>query len=312
MLSLVVPLYKSEENLPRLLDAVVSLRDQLLPESFEVVFVIDGSPDRCQDILEQRLPALPVRAQLVTLSRNFGSFAAIAAGLQCGAGDYFAVLAADLQEPSEMVVEFLSALKGGEADVVFGVRSSRSDPWVSELVSNSFWAAYRRFVFPDMPKGGVDVFGCNRVVRDRLLALPELSTNLIALLLWLGFRRKFIAYDRQPRLEGRSAWTPSKKLKYSLDSIFNFTDLPIRILLIAGWIGIALAIVFGLVVLWAKLRGDISVPGYTPIVLIIMFFGGLSTFGLGIIGQYLWLTLQNTRHRPNFVIRSVTEFLEAD
>jgi len=163
-----------------------------------------------------------------------------------------------------------------------------------------------------MPTGGVDVFGCNRAVRDHLLALPEVSSNLIALLFWLGFRRKFVSYQRRPRLEGRSAWTFSKKLKYSFDSIFNFTDLPIQWLLVTGFGSSALSSVLGLVVLWGRLRGSIQIAGYTPIVLIIMFFGGLTTLGLGIIGQYLWLSLQNARRRPNFVIRSHQSYPAAE
>jgi polyisoprenyl-phosphate glycosyltransferase len=306
VLSLIIPLYKSEPNLERLLAELLKLG----PDPLEVVFVVDGSPDRCHEILSARLPALPLRSQLVDLSRNFGSFAAIAAGLAMAKGDHYAVLAADLQEPPELALEFSRILQAGEADVVFGVRASRSDPWLSEMAAGIFWAVYRRLVLPDIPPGGVDVFGCNRMVRDRLLDLPEARTNLIALLFWMGFRRKFVPYHRQPRREGASAWTMTQKLRYSIDSIFDFTDLPVRLLLWAGVLGTLFALIGAAVVLWAKLRGDIAVPGYTPIVLAVMFFGGVTTFGLGIIGQYLWLALANARRRPNFIIRDVREFGE--
>lgn len=308
MISLVVPLYRSEPNLDRLLPALVKLGADLAPRPLEVVFVVDGSPDRCREILEERLPSSGLRATLVDLSRNFGSFSAIAAGLAQGSGDAFAVIAADLQEPPELIVEFARALKNNEADICFGVRASRSDPWLSELASHSFWWLYRRFVLPEMPSGGVDIFGCTRAVRDRLLELPEVNTNLIALLFWLGFRRKFVPYHRQPRREGKSAWNLSRKLKYSLDSVFNFTDLPVQMLLLSGLAGALLAVTLAAVILVARLTGSIQVPGYTPIVLTIMFFGGLTTFGLGIVGQYLWLTLRNARRRPNFIVRSVREF----
>jgi polyisoprenyl-phosphate glycosyltransferase len=304
MLSLVIPLYKSEEGLTRLITELLKLQESLRPEPFEAVFVVDGSPDRCYEILSERLPALALRSQLITLSRNFGSFSAIAAGLKCATGDMFAVLAADLQEPPELVLEFARILRSGEADVCFGVRGERSDPWLSELMSNAFWSLYRRFVIKEMPPGGVDIFGCNRVVRDHLLALPEITSNMIALLFWLGFRRSFVTYRRRPRLEGRSAWTFSKRLKYSFDSIFNFTDLPIQWLLGAGFGTCLLAVVLGCIVVWGRLRGTIQTPGYTPIVLITMFLGGVTALGLGIVGQYLWLSLQNTRRRPNFIVRS--------
>lgn len=307
MFSLIIPVYKNEENLPRLLPALVQLNQQL-ENKLEIIFVIDGSPDRCLEILRQQLPLLPLRSRLVSLSRNFGSFAAITAGLQVGEGEYFAVLAADLQEPPELIIQFYEAMSKDEADVVFGCRVRRSDPWLSEFFSNLFWYIYRTFVVKSMPKGGVDIFGCTRQVRDRLLDFREPPTNLIALLFWLGFRRKFIGYERLARQEGKSAWTFGKKIQYCLDSIFNFTDLPIRLLLYLGVAGIAFALFCSVTVLIARFFGDIPVPGYTPIVLAILFFGALTSLAFGIIGQYLWLSLQNSRRRPGFVIANWQEY----
>jgi polyisoprenyl-phosphate glycosyltransferase len=311
MLSLVIPVYKNELNLDRLLAALAEL-SRAAPEPLEVVFVIDGSPDRCREILQQRLPAAPFAARLVTLSRNFGSFSAVAAGLEAGAGERFAVIAADLQEPPELVLEFGKLLQGGEADVVFGVRTGRSDPWLSEFFSGLFWWIYRAFIIPDMPRGGVDVFGCTRQVRDWLLRCPESKTNLIALLFWMGFRRRYVPYERRARQEGRSAWTLRKKVQYSLDSIFNFTDLPVQLLLGVGAFGTAFAVLFATVLLILKLSGRITVPGYSAIVLIVMFFGALASLGLGILGQYLWLTLEQSRRRPNFIVSSEERFGRTD
>ena len=230
MNSLVIPVYKNEANLDRLFAELVKLADREGGE-LEVVFVVDGSPDRCLQILRERLPSLPLRTQLLSLSRNFGSFAAIAAGMERARGDCLAVMAADLQEPPQLVLQFFDVLGEGRADIVFGVRSRRSDPWLSEIASNLFWFVYRKLVVKDMPPGGVDIFGCTREVRDRLLQLDGIDSNLVALLFWLGYRREYIVYERQPRLEGKSAWTFAKKLRYALDSVFNFTDLPIQLLL---------------------------------------------------------------------------------
>lgn len=306
MLSLVIPVYKNEENLDRLLTELMRLQ-QTLPD-LEVVFAVDGSPDRCAEILAARLPESKLRAQLVHLSRNFGSFSAICAGLEVGQGDHFAVIAADLQEPPELIARFAEILSAGQADIAFGVRTKRADPWLSEVMSNLFWRLYRRFVLPEMPAGGVDVFGCTRQVRDRLLSLREAHTNIVGLLLWLGYRQVFVPYERLARLEGKSSWTFSKKLRYSVDSIFNFTDLPIRFLLAAGMLGTGLSIAVAAVVLGAWSVGWITVQGYTPLILAVSFFGGLTTLGLGIVGQYLWLALRNTRQRPNYIIRAVERF----
>jgi glycosyltransferase involved in cell wall biosynthesis len=306
MTSLVIPVYKNEENLDRLLAELVKLGGRVGVE-FEVVFVVDGSPDRCLEILRERLPSLPIHTQLLSLSRNFGSFAAIAAGLERARGKCIAVMAADLQEPPELVLQFFEALASGRTDIVFGVRARRSDPWRSEMASGIFWYLYRKFVIRDIPPGGVDVFGCTSEVRDQLLRLQGIDTNMVALLFWMGYRREYIVYERQERLEGKSAWTLGKKVRYAVDSIFNFTDLPIRLLLYAGTIALVLAVATSGLVLVAKLRGDIEVPGYTPIVLAIMFFGALTSLGFGIVGQYLWLGLKIGRRRPNYIVRSAEE-----
>jgi glycosyltransferase involved in cell wall biosynthesis len=306
VLSLVIPVYKNEENLDRLLAELIRLRGTL--PDLEVVFAIDGSPDRCAEILAARLPVMGLRAQLVQLSRNFGSFSAICAGLEMGQGEHFAVIAADLQEPPELIAQFARILAAGEADIAFGVRTKRADPWLTEVMSGLFWWLYRRFVLPEMPAGGVDVFGCTRQVRDRLLSLREAHTNIVGLLLWLGYRQVFVPYERLARLEGKSSWTFAKKLRYSVDSIFNFTDLPIRFLMAAGMLGTGLSILVATIVLGAWTAGLITVQGYTPLILAVTFFGGLTTLGLGIVGQYLWLALRNTRQRPNYIVRTVERF----
>jgi len=303
MLSLVIPVYKNEANLVRLFSELEALAARL-PGPLEVVFVVDGSPDASLQILRDRLPSWPVRSQLVALSRNFGSFPAIAAGLHYGRGQYFAAIAADLQEPPELVLEFYRLLKEDEADVVFGHRTGRADGWFSQVASGGFWWLYRQFVVKDMPPSGIDVFGCTRQVRDRLVELKEVNTNLIALLLWLGFRRAFVPYERRPRREGRSAWTIPKKFRYAIDSVLSFTDLPIKALLALGLLGTTAACLAGVTVFVEWLTGDTPVHGYTSLMLVISFFGGLTALGLGIIGQYLWLALQDARARPAFVVKS--------
>jgi len=307
VLSLVIPVYKNEANLDRLLDALVSL-DQRLEKELEVIFVVDGSPDASLQILEERLPRMLHCSQLATLSRNFGSFNAITAGMELGRGEYFSVLAADLQEPPDLILQFYESLRNGSADIVFGYRTKRSDPWFTELSATLFWAIYRRFVVKEMPPGGVDVFACTRRVRDRILSFPEANSSLMALLFWVGFRRRYIGYERQPREEGQSTWTLPMKLRYSLDSIFNFTDLPVRLLLALGGLGTLTAVVLGALILTLRLTNGIPVAGYTALALMILFFGSLMTLGMGIVGQYVWLCLQNARRRPNYLIDSIRVF----
>lgn len=295
--SLVIPIYGNEGTIPRLLQ-VLELMNVDLDWQLEVVFVIDGSPDNSLQLLREKLYALPYAAQLLVHSRNFGSFAAIRTGLAAAKGDYFGVMAADLQEPYELIVKFFMALNNGEADVTIGVRNSRSDAFLTKVSSEIFWWFYRRLIIKDMPKGGVDVFACNRKFRDQLLFLEESRSSLIALIFWLGYKRKFISYDRLTRIEGKSGWTLSKKIDYMMDSIFAFTDYPIRLLMKVGAIGVATSLLMAAVVVFARLSGSIQVPGYAALILSIVFFGALNLFGLGLVGTYAWRGYENTKKRP--------------
>jgi glycosyltransferase involved in cell wall biosynthesis len=305
--SLIVPIYRSEESIPDLLAAIEDL-DARLDRELEVVFVDDGSPDRSFEILESELPKRGLRAQLLTLSRNFGAFAAIREGLAVAEGPYFAVMAADLQEPPELVLEFFRSLVSEPVDLVIGCRTGRDDPLPSRWASQLFWWLYRRLVQPQMPPGGVDVFGCNRGVRDRLVDLREANSSLVGLLFWVGFRRKRVPYRRAQRARGRSAWTWSKKLRYLSDSVFGFSDLPIRLLLVSGGVGMLASILFGAFVFAARLLGLIEVPGYSAIVVTISFFAALNLFGLGVIGSYVWRAFENTKGRPSAIVMSEARF----
>lgn len=305
--SVVIPVYRNEESLPELVEALSSVAGRV-SSPLEVVFVVDGSPDQSLRVLHALLPRAPFPSQVVALSRNFGSFAAIRAGLAAGKGEAFGVVAADLQEPPELLVTFHDALARGEADVVVGTRAGRSDPFFSRVLSGAFWGLYRRLVLPDIPPGGVDVFGCTRAFRDQLLAIEERNTSLVGLLFWLGFRRLEVPYERRERRHGSSAWSFRKRIRYLLDATFAFSDLPIRLVSLIGLAGIAASLVLGAIVLWAKLQGDIPIPGYAATVLTVMFFGGLNSLALGLVGEYVWRVFENTKARPNYVVAVSREF----
>lgn len=307
MISLIVPVYRNSENIPSLLAAVQEL-DASLDGDLEVVFVVDGSPDDSALRLSTTLPKLGLHAQLLELSRNFGAFEAIRAGLEAGQGDHFAVISADLQEPLSLIVDFHERLHRADCDVTIGQRVGREDPPVRKLLSGVFWAFYRRFVVADTPKGGLDVFGCTRAVRDEILRLRERNSSLVGLLLWVGFHRHYVQYERQAREIGKSSWTFRKRFSYLMDSVFSFSALPIQILLWVGVIGLLASIGFSAVVAATELLSDIPVPGYVATVLLITFFGALNCFGLGVIGQYVWRTFENTKARPGYIVASSQVF----
>ena len=307
MLTLVIPVYRNQDSLPDLITAIEQLSADLNGE-METVFVVDGSPDRCYEILRDELPRRPMTTKLVLLSRNFGSFAAIRAGLLHGSGERFAVMAADLQEPPAMVAEMDRMLRGNEVDVVVAVREARHDPLLSRLPAQIFWGLYRRYVVPEMPPGGVDVFGCNLAFRNTLLKLQESHSSLVAQIFWLGFRRATLPYVRQARAHGESAWTLRKKVNYLMDSVFAFTDLPIRVLIRTGAVGATAAALVAVVVTIGRLAGAITVPGYAMTAILIVFFSALNLLSLGIVGSYAWRAYENTKARPLSVALSVESF----
>lgn len=305
--SLVIPVYRNVDSIPDLLTAIGVLHEALNGQ-LETIFVVDGSPDRSHALLDELLPATGLRAHVILLSRNFGAFAAIRCGMEHARGDYIAVMAADLQEPRELILEFFDALRSKPVDIVFGQRLARSDPGLGKFASRLFWWLYRKFVQPDVPPGGVDIFAVTASFRDRLMRFSEANSSLLGLLFWMGGRRLFIGYERKQRQHGKSAWTFKKKLTYLLDSIFAFSDLPVRVLMAVGLFGLVLAIGLAGIVLVMRLASSYVVPGYAGTMLTILFFGALNTFGIGIIGNYAWRAYENTKQRPLNIVLAQTDY----
>jgi glycosyltransferase involved in cell wall biosynthesis len=301
MKSLIIPVYKNQDSIPDLFQVLEELNKDLGCD-LEVVFVVDGSPDHSSDLINERISVVDFASKLLVLSRNFGSFAAIRVGLGMATGPYFAVMSADLQEPPALIKEFFRSLESEPIDVVVGIREGREDPRLSRLFSDLFWRLYRRLVLPEMPIGGVDVFGCNQAFQNQLLVMKETRSSLIAQIFWLGFRRKEISYQRATRKHGKSAWTFRKRLEYMMDSIFSFTDFPIKGLFYLGGFGIIISVFLGVLTLLARVTGWIVVPGYATTVLIVLFFSALNVFGLGVVGSYAWRAYENTKLRPEAIL----------
>ncbi len=206
--SIVIPVYGNEATIPALIARLDGYAAQLAPARMEAVFVVDGSPDRSGERIRELLPEATFDAQLVWHARNFGAFAAIRTGLEAAAGEAIAVMAADLQEPEETILEMLAPIRAGTADVVLATRTGRDDSWSVRVTSAAFWRTYRRLVQRDAPAGGVDMFACTTAVRDVLVSLRESNTSLVGLLMWAGYRRRSSSTGarraRTARAAGRS------------------------------------------------------------------------------------------------------------
>lgn len=298
-----VPIFRNRDSIPALVERLVAM-DRARGHALEAVFVVDGSPDDSLDVLRACLTGTPLRAQVVALTRNFGSFSAIRIGLGLARGAWIGVMAADLQEPPEVVDAFFDALEAGRCDVAIGQRTARSDPALSSFMARLYWAAYRRLINPDIPPGGVDVFGCTREVAAQMSAFTEAETSLIGILYWVGHRRQYFPYARQVREHGTSGWTFTRRVRYLLDSIYAFTDLPIILLQAIGFIGFVVSCLLGLGVFIAWLTGGIRQPGYTPLMIAVLASTSALLLGLGVVGSYVARTYENSKARPVALVAS--------
>lgn len=305
--SVVVPVYGNRDTVGSLIDRLEDLAGGL-DGPLEAVFVVDGSPDDSFEVLQERLAASPLPTQLLSHSRNFGSFAAIRTGMAAARGDFLGVMAADLQEPPELMREFFSALAGGLADVAVGRRLGRGDPALSGGLARAYWGLYRRWVIREIPPGGVDVFAVTRRVAERLGDLRESHSSLVGLLYWVGFRRVEIPYTRLARASGASGWTLRRKVRYLSDSVYSFTDLPVRLLTGIGAFGTVFTTLVGLVVFVAWATGNVTASGYTPLMLVLLLATFVILFALGIVGSYVWRIYENSKGRPNAIVASAEVF----
>jgi glycosyltransferase involved in cell wall biosynthesis len=308
--SVVIPVYKNYESLHVLVDSLDAVFGKL-PINFEVIFVVDGSPDGSFDWLRKNLPLDNADSMLVDLSRNFGSIAAVRTGMSKASGSIVAVMAADLQETPELLLGFYSALRHEEVDIAIGRRMSRNDPKSSKILSKIYWSLYRKSINPDIPVGGVDIFACTKKAKDQIVAMKEGSSSLIGLLYWVGFARTYVDYVRVKRPYGKSAWTFRKKFRYFSDSIFAFSHAPIVLLQSVGILGITSSMLIGCVTFFGALTDRISSPGYPSLLIALLFSTSSILLGLGIVGDYAWRAFENTKMRPLSIVQSEFSFPKA-
>ena len=299
-LAVVVPVYGNEGSLVELYRRIVAAVSGL---GLELVlqFVNDRSPDGSQAILEALARDDP-RVRVMLLSRNHGSFTAIAAGLSRTAEcDAAVILSADLQDPPEMIPAMVAAWRAGRKTVLCA-RRRRDDPGLTRLCAAAFHWFYRKAIMSEMPPGGFDFCLIDRCVVRVILQSAEKKTSLVGLILWAGFDREVLPYDRAARVHGRSMWTFGKKLSYAFHSVVAFSSFPLRLFAVLGLATLLLCGLGACYVLVASLLGIITIPGWASVVLLECCILAVLFLGFGILGGYLWNNLEQTRKRPLFIV----------
>jgi len=310
-ISIVVPVFNNASSLPLLLERFQALAARRPEHRFEFIFVDDGSADGSSGVIEEMIRGEP-RASLVKLSRNFGSSAAILAGLEQASGDAVAAIAADLQDPPELIDEMLARWQQGRK-VVLAARQSRDDPWLTALLADAFYALFRRFAIRAMPRHGFDFFLIDRQVRDLVIGIRENNAYLMGLILWMGFSPDVIYYHRRQREKrfGRSMWTLGKKLKYFVDAFVGFSYLPLRAASALGVLCCLIGFLYALVIVFRRLVQGADIQGWASLMVVLLVVSGVQMLIVGVLGEYLCRNLEETRRRPRFVRDYVREGAEA-
>lgn len=303
-LSIVVPVYFNEPNLHDTVPQLLALKQKLENYNLQLVFVDDGSKDNSLDILLDYQRQFPAQIKVVKLTRNFGTMAALQAGMTVATGDCVSVISADLQDPPELFVEMIHHWENG-VKAVFAVRSDREDSLAQKTFSNLYYALVRRFAIAGYPGGGFDFFLIDRQVVIEVNKIQEKNTNLMTLIFWLGYQAVLLPYTRRKRTKGKSRWTMGKKLKLFVDTFVSFSYFPIRIFSAIGIVYALLSFLYGAFIFTSWLSYGIPVQGWVPMMLVLTFTAGLQMTVLGILGEYVWRTLDEARSRPQFVIDEV-------
>jgi dolichol-phosphate mannosyltransferase len=301
LLAIVVPVFNEHDNLARFHDEVSAVMRELGDYDWEFVFVDDGSRDGSFDVLRM-LHERDDRVTALRFPRNFGSHVAIAAGIGRSRGDAAVIMAADLQDPPTLIREFVARWREGY-DVVWGARSGRDDGAVRAWAMGRFYTLVRRFAIPTYPKGGTGSFCLiAKPVMDAFRQMNERNRLTFGLIAWAGFRETQVPYHRPSRLVGASSWTTSKMVKAAIDTFISFSLFPIRTITYIGLVVSGLSFLFGFYVLLNKLLYGTRVMGWSSVMLAVLLLGGVQLVMIGVLGEYLWRILEESRGRPLYIV----------
>lgn len=303
--SIIIPVYYNEDNLRPLYDDLKKKFIDKIEYDYELIMVNDGSKDNSYAIMRE-LAMKDKNIKTISLSRNFGSHAACLCGLTYATGDCAVIKAADLQEPTELILELVESWKSGN-NVVLACRGERLENKAKVGFANLYYWLVRKTALPNMPRNGFDIYLLDRKAIDVIKGLDEKNSAITGQILWSGFKTGIVYYTRQAREIGTSKWTLKKKIRLVSDTLFSFSTLPIRLLEIVGVLSFFIGIVWAIFVLIAKIGGNIQVSGFTTLFIFNLLSFGITMSSMGILGEYLWRTFDASRKRPPFIVEKQDE-----
>ncbi|HRM37953.1 MAG TPA: glycosyltransferase family 2 protein [Trichococcus flocculiformis] len=303
IISIVVPCHNEEEMVPIFHKEITAVSDQLPDAVFELIFVNDGSKDATLAELK-RLASLDERVHYLSFSRNFGKEAAMVAGLRHATGNYVAVMDADLQDPPAMLVEMVALIRTGEYDCIGTKRLDRKgEPPIRSFFARQFYQLINRISDTEIVDGARDFRLMTRQMVDAVLDMTEYNRFSKGIFSWVGFETKYLSYENQERVAGKTTWSFWSLFKYSLDGIVAFSEAPLAIAAFTGFLSFAVAILAALILTVRTLVFGNATSGWTSLIVIILGMGGLQLLCLGILGKYLGKTFMETKRRPLYILK---------
>ncbi len=306
MISLILPVYNEGSGILIFINELKNYLHDLHQYEFELIIVNDGSTDDSEKILKAYQSSIPCR--LITFSRNFGKEAAISAGLTHAGGEAAIIMDTDFQHPVTLIAELIKVWQEEGYDMVYTIRANRDDEsLIKRLFTSVFYKIINTGAGPDLPTHAGDFRLLSRSVIDAILSCPEHVRFMKGLYSWVGFRSKAITYEVNERKFGKSKWPFLKLLRLATEGITNFTDLPLRIWTLIGFIIAAFSLLYGAINVISALFFGIDTPGYPTLVTAIFFFGGIQLISIGIIGEYLSNIFREVKKRPIYIIKKIDE-----
>lgn len=309
-LSLVVPCYNEAENVGPFQEAVMAAFAGC-GYDYEIVFINDGSKDATWHNLKKIHAAQKCPVKVISFSRNFGKEAGLYAGLQHASGEYISLIDADLQQRPEIVRDMVKILdEQPEYDVVAAYQDRRREGKVLSFFKKSFYAIINKLSDVTLQPDASDFRTFRRSVRDSILELPEYHRFSKGIFAWVGYDTCFIPYTACERAAGTTKWNFWKLLEYAVEGIIGYSTAPLRLATVLGTISGIGAVLYLIVVLLEKLIRGIDVPGYATIIVLILFFGSVQLFCIGIIGEYVGRTFEQGKNRPIYIAKEILSYEE--
>ena len=302
-LTIIVPCYNEEENIAPFYEAVCNIEDRMPGVELEFIFIDDGSKDKTVDRVKE-LKEKDQRVHYVSFSRNFGKEAGIYAGLERVTGDYAVIMDVDLQDPPELLPQMFEDLESGEYDCVATRRADRKgEKRIRSWFSRLFYKLMKKMTSVDIVEGARDFQMMNRQMVNAIVSMGEYNRFSKGIFGWVGFKKKWIAFENVERARGDSKWSFFKLFSYAIEGIVSFSTVPLSI---AAFFGVLMCFIAFVMLIFIFVRalvfGD-PTSGWPSLVCIILFIAGIQMFCLGIIGQYLAKTYMETKNRPKYLVR---------